>query len=104
MSDREEKLAEEISKIQKLAAENKDIDPNILIESLFRRTETTALPAKLKTRAYLVSLLAPPFGLYYVVKFFIQPEPGACRAAWTCLILTALAILLYLGFLRAVAL
>jgi len=36
--------------------------------------------------------LLPPFGLYYVVKFFIKGEQSARRAAWTCIILTVLSL------------
>jgi len=50
------------------------------------------LPPKDRTRAYMVSLLLPPFGLYYVVKFFLIGDPVAKRVAWTCIVLTVFSV------------
>lgn len=90
--NREEKLAEEIARIQKLAAENPGVDANLLIERLLAREQQSSLPAKETTKAYMLSLLVPPLGIYYAFKFFFRPEPVARRAAWICLILTALSL------------
>ena len=95
MEDREEQIAKQIAEIQKLAATNKNIDSTALIQQLLSSTKQPELPPKDRTRAYMVSLLLPPFGLYYVVKFFMIGDPpagGARRAAWTCVILTVISV------------
>jgi len=92
MEDREEQIAKQIAEIQRLAATNKNIDATALIQQLLSSTKQPELPPKDRTRAYMVSLLLPPFGLYYVVKFFMIGDPGARRAAWTCLILTVISV------------
>lgn len=92
--DREEELAEEIANIEKLGRENKNIDTAALIANLLARQDTESLPSKQKSRAYLVSLLMPPFGLYFVFKFLLRAEPDARRAGWVCLILTGISLFL----------
>jgi len=92
MEDREEQIAKQIAEIQKLAATNKNIDSTALIQQLLSSTKQPELPPKDRTRAYMVSLLLPPFGLYYVVKFFLIGDPGARRAAWTCIVLTVFSV------------
>lgn len=92
MEDREEQITKRIEEIQRLAATDKNIDAPALIESLLSQAKEPGLSVKEKTRAYMVSLLLPPFGLYYVVKFFIRGEQSARRAAWTCIILTVLSL------------
>ncbi|MDP3740982.1 MAG: hypothetical protein Q8R08_01485 [bacterium] len=95
MPTNEEKITAEIAEIQKLAKENKDIDANALIANIMARYQNTAeqLGAAQKTKSYLVSLLLPPFGIYYVIKFFIQGGTDARRVAWICLAITVLSIL-----------
>jgi len=94
MSDEEEKIAAEIANIEKIAKDDPNIDQTALVTNLLQRKQGETLPAKQVLRSYLVSLFFPPFGLYYVVKFFLRPEPDARRAAWINLALTALAIII----------
>ncbi len=89
----EDELAAQIQKIQDLKKENKDIDTSILVSNLLAQNREESVPSGQKTRAYLVSLLFPPFGLYYFVKFIIQDSREAKRLAWTSLALTVIAIL-----------
>jgi len=88
----EEKLAAEIQRISDLHKENKDIDTTALIANVLAQNREENIPAGQKTRAYLVSLLFPPFGLYYFVKFIIQDNAQAKKLAWTALALTVIAI------------
>ena len=95
MSNREEDLAGQIARIQEMAKDNPEIDAPALIKNLMEgESQKSLIPAKMKTRAYLISLLAPPFGLYYVVKFFLQAESDARKQAWICLALTGAGLLI----------
>jgi hypothetical protein len=92
MSDEEEKLAAELAQIGELASKDKKIDASILIESALAHAQQEQLPKKQLKRAYWVSLLLPPFGLYYAFKYFLSQEPGARRVGWVCLILTGVSL------------
>ena len=95
MSNREEDLAGQIARIQEMAKDNPEIDAPALIKNLMEgESQKNLIPARMKTRAYLISLLAPPFGLYYVVKFFLQAESDARKQAWICLALTGAGLLI----------
>ena len=99
----EDKLAEEIANIQALGKEHKDIDTTALINNLFaRQTLADTLTPGEKTKAYLVSLLFPPFGLIYMVKFFLRDQVDARRAAWICLALTVLAGIIMIMLTNAI--
>lgn len=89
----EDKLAAEIQRIEALHKENKDIDTSALIANVLAQNREESVPSAQKMRAYLVSLLFPPFGLYYFVKFIIQDNAQAKRLAWTSLALTIIAII-----------
>ena len=91
--DNEDKVAAEIQRIQDLKKQNPDIDTSVLISNVFAQNREEGVPAGQKTRAYLVSLLFPPFGLYYFVKFIIQDNAEAKKLAWTSLVLTVIAII-----------
>lgn len=95
MTDREDKIIKEIAEIEKLAKENKGIDANALIRNVLERNrEQTKIPQGQKIRAYLVSVFLPPFGLYYVFKYFGSTEPGGKRLAVICLVLTTVSMLI----------
>lgn len=94
MTDREEKLAKQIEEIQKLAAQNKEVDAAALALNLLQNERSSSLPVAQKRRAYLVSLLLPPFGAYYVFKFWLRAENDARRVAWICLAITAVSFLI----------
>lgn len=94
MLTKEERLSEQIAKIQQMAKENPQIDANALIATLFTKNQESFLPEGEKMKAYLVSLFVPPFGLYFVAKFFTRTESDARRTAWVCLLLTVVAVIL----------
>ena len=88
----EEKMAEEIARIQRRGRENKEIEPTALSNNFFQsQAQASTLTSGEKTKAYLVSLLFPPFGLIYVVKFFLRDQADARKTALVCLALTILA-------------
>lgn len=95
MTDREDETAKEIAEIQRLAKDNKDIDANTLISNALERyRDQTPIPQGQKIRAYLVSIFLPPFGLYYVFKYFASGDTEGKRLAVICLVLTIVSILI----------
>lgn len=103
MAQNDEKLAAEIAKIQELVKDNKNLDANALIANLLARGEEQAVPSGQKARAYLVSLLFPPFGLYYAAKFFWLGTVDARRVAWICLAMTAVAAIVLWALVGSIA-
>lgn len=91
MSDREEELAREVEKIQQMAKDDPEVDSAELVKNLLERDKGSYLRTGQKIRAYLISFLFPPFGLYYVVKFYFRSEQDAKKAAGISLALTVLA-------------
>lgn len=79
-------------------------DPGIDIAQLMLRdlesAHTNRLSAKEKKTAYLISLLLPPLGLIFAIKFFFSDKDDAGHAAVWCVGLTVFTILLGLFFLN----
>src|SRR5262245_60774363 len=92
MSPNEERLAAEIEQIQKLSKADKNINAEVLINAAFAKAHQEEAGVPHLKRAYAVSLLAPPFGLYYAFKFFLRPEPAYRRQVWICFRLTIVSI------------
>lgn len=102
MPNREERLNAKLEKIREIARESPGIDEKRLLEDLLLQDKDDYLPASLKTRAYIVSLLFFPFGLYYAVKFFFRAELDARKAAYICLGITVIVFIIGLVAARAV--
>lgn len=98
----EEELAEQIAKIQELAKTNKNLDATAMITSLLEQHQSSSIPNKMRIRAFLVSMIFPPFGLYYVIKFLFSPERDARRLALICFLLTAGAIIFFWAILNVI--
>ncbi len=96
----EEQITEEIKRIEELKKTDKNIDVKALVENTFAR-HATDTPTSGKTRAYLVSLLFPPMGLYYFVKFIVRDGADAKKTAWMSLVLTIIASVLTWWLLSA---
>ncbi len=95
---KEEKLVEEFEIYQELAKQDKKIDVASLMISALEKQQSNSLPDKQKRWAYLISLIAPPFGLIFAVKFYLSGKDDGEQAAWICGALTAVAILLLVLF------
>jgi len=102
MPNREEELAAKLESVRKITKENPEVDEKRLVEGLLLQDKTDYLPANLKTRAYIISLLFPPFGLYYVIKFYFREEKDAKKVAFICLGITGLTFILGLVIANAV--
>lgn len=100
--DSEEELGEQIAKIQELAKTNKNLDAAAMITRLLEEHQSSSIPNKMRIRAFLVSMLFPPFGLYYVFKFLLRPERDARRLALICFLLTVGAIIFLWAILKII--
>ena len=101
-TDREKELAEKLESVRRLAKENPEVDESKLMEGLLLQDKDDYLPSSQKTRAYLVSFFFPPFGLYYVIKFYFGPEKDARKVAFICLGITVSVFILGLVLAGAI--
>lgn len=97
----EESLEKEIAEYQKLAANDKKIDIASLTMSALQSHQSNHLPEKQKRWAYLISLVVPPFGLLFAIKFFLTDKDDAKQAAVICIVLTVISITLTVLFMKA---
>jgi len=100
---KEDELAKQIAQIEQLAKENPEVDSTALIKNLMEQNRLQpAIPTGIKARAYIVCLFFPPFGLYYVIKFFFAAEDEGRKQAAICLILTGFSLFLTLWIANGV--
>ena len=90
--DTEKKLETQIEEINQLGAEDKNVDTAALMMNALANQRQDFVDPKQKRRAYLVSILLPPFGLLYALKFYFDARQDARKVALTCVVLTALII------------
>lgn len=91
----EQKLGQEIKRYQDLAKSDKKIDVASLALSAFAQAKQNQLSGKEKRWAYLISLSVPPVGLFFAVKFYFSGKDDGEEAAFICIILTVLSILVF---------
>lgn len=101
MLDPDKKLEQQIGDIAQLAKENKQIDAAALMMQALQTHERNLLPASQKRLAYFVSLAAPPFGLLFAIKFWFSGTDDGEHAAYACIILTVVALLLVWIFAKS---
>ncbi len=94
MLETDHKLEQQISEIAQLAKENKEVDAAALMLQALQTHERNLLPASQKRLAYAVSLVAPPFGLLFAVKFWFSGADDGEHAAYACIALTVVALVL----------
>lgn len=85
---------------KELAKQNKKIDVASLMINALQKRELNLLSDKQKRWAFLVSLLFPPVGLIFAVKFYFSGKDDGEQSAWVCALLTALSILLFILFTK----
>src|SRR5262249_12937916 len=94
----EEKLEKEFAQLRELSKADKKIDVAGLMISALQKQQANLLSSKEKRWAYLISLVAPPFGLIFSFKFYFSGKDDGEQAAWMCGILTAIGILAFVLF------
>jgi hypothetical protein len=97
----EEKLAKQMEAYKELAKDKK-IDVASLMINALETSKANRLPDKQKRWAYLVSLVVPPLGLLFALKFYASDKDDAKEAAIMCVVLTGLSILLTVLFIKVV--
>lgn len=96
----EEKLSKELEAYRELANQDKKIDVATLMINALQKQQTNTLTIKEKRWAYLISIGVPPFGLIFAVKFYFSGKDDGEQAAWVCVVLTAVSILIYILFAK----
>ena len=97
----EKDLTKQIELYRELQEKNKGVDVNALIINSLEQKESK-VGVKEKSHAYMVSLLLPPFGLIYVVKFlFFSDKDDAKMVAVVSLLLNVLGAMVFIVGLKA---
>ncbi len=91
----EDKLQKELEVYKELASKDKKIDVASLMINALQTQETNMLSVKEKRWAYLISLALPPFGLIFAAKFYYSGKDDGHTAAWICVALTGVSVLLF---------
>ncbi len=87
----EEEVSKKIEDYQELAKSNKNIDVASLMINALEQAQREEVEAKKKKRAYLVSVVAPPLGLLFAVRYYFSDKADGKRVALICVLLTAIA-------------
>src|SRR6185369_1354563 len=78
-----------------LGKQNPKVDVAMLMMNALTNEKQNSVSVKAKRWAYLVSLGLPPFGFLFALKFFWGEEDDAKSVAWTCIVLTIIAVFLF---------
>lgn len=97
----EEKLEKELEQYRELAKEDKKVDVASLMINALQQHRSNLLEPKQKRWAYLISLVVPPVGLFFAVKFYFSGKDDGKEAGLMCVVLTAVSILLLVVFTSA---
>ncbi len=98
MQNAEQKLAEQIGEIAKLAKDNKGVDVSALMANVLENHQKNLIPSSRKRWAYLVSIGAPPFGLIFALKFYFSDADDGRESAYACIVLTIISLVLVYWF------
>jgi hypothetical protein len=90
--DTEEKVSKQIEEYKKLAEEHKGIDVASLMINALEQAQRDEIDRRKKRRAYLVSVILPPFGLFFAAYYALGDKPDGKRVAINCVILTVVTI------------
>lgn len=91
-----DQLEKQFKVYAELAKKDKSIDvTSLMINALDTHTkDADFITAGQKRWAYIISLGAPPLGLFFFVKFWFSGKEDGHDAAWICLVLTAVSIMI----------
>ncbi len=99
----EEKLAKELEVYRSLSEQDKSVDVAALALAAIQSHQANLLSDKEKRWAYLISLVVPPLGLIFAIKFYFSGRDDGRQAAWFIMALTAVAILLAILFVKVLS-
>jgi hypothetical protein len=89
-------LEKQIETYAALAKEDKNIDvASLMIHALDSNSkDADMLSAGQKRWAYIIALGAPPFGLFFALKFWFSGKDDGQDAALICVVLTAVSVMI----------
>ncbi|MEK9181159.1 MAG: hypothetical protein AAB871_02910 [Patescibacteria group bacterium] len=94
--DQDKKIEKQFEAYKNLAKENKRMDvAALMVDALWSENKNSVSP-RLKKWAYLISVIAPPFGLLFALKFYFDDKADAKIVANICVILTIITFVFYL--------
>jgi hypothetical protein len=93
--DSDDKLAKKVELYSSVAKENPDVNIGALMINALQTQSQNMVSAKTKRWAYLISIGVPPFGLLFALKYFFDDQDDAQSVAWTCVVLTIIACIIY---------
>ena len=89
----EEQLSKKIEQYQELAKEDKNIDVAALAMAAMADAQMQEQNDKGKKKAYWISVLLPPLGLFVAAYYLLAGKPDAKRVALICTIITVIMLL-----------
>lgn len=96
MSDND--LEKNIQMYQDLAKKEPNVDINMLMMNALQKESEGLKDGRSYKWAYIISLGVPPFGLLFALKYFIHGDDRDRTAAYVCIGLTILSIIITLTF------
>jgi len=93
----EERVSRQIQDYKELADKNKGINAAALMINALAQAERDEIDARKRKRAYLVSVILPPFGLIYAAYYYFGDKPDGKSVAINCVILTLVSFLVAWG-------
>ncbi len=88
-------LEKKVSQYAQLAKEDKNIDVASLLLNALENEQVNLLKPSTKRWGYLISLSIPPAGLLFAAWFWFSGKDDGKKAAWVCIALTAVTIVLF---------
>lgn len=98
--DSDKNLEEQLKMYQDVAKEHKDVDIAGLMLAALEKQDANKVSPKAKRWAYLISIGAPPFGLFFAFKYYFSSESDAKSVANACVMLTIVAVVGFLLFVK----
>jgi hypothetical protein len=96
LDSQDDQLAKKIETYQDLAKENPNVDVSMLMLNALTNQGKNVVSPKWKKWAYLFCISLPPFGLFCALRYWMGDEDDARETAWMCIILTAVAGVIYI--------
>jgi len=97
----EQDLAKKVEEYQKLGKENPNVDVSLLMMNALAQEDAGKTKPKSYRWPYLVSIGLPPFGLIYVVIYYLSDDERDKTAAKFCLLLTVLSLIIFVVSFKA---
>lgn len=95
-------LQKKLDMYKAMAAADPNIDVSKLMADALEADQENNLTSKEKIRAYMISLILPPFGLIYAIKFYFSGKSDGKKAALFCALLTIFTIFISTVLLNAI--